>query len=363
MTKTLYPYIILFFLFCQTQVQSQHVQNPNVYVSDLLKEINRSSNTNHTKSLYLLQEALSLESKLADTTLANLYRTAGIIYKNNNSYYISLDYFYKQLILTQKIKPEESFFIENNIGNCYSLMNDKKKAREFWEKARKGFEEYIKTHDNIEPNFESSHIYNNLALLEKEEGNYAKSLEMLQKYKENNEALKDTTRMILASENIADVYMKLNENELALKELTEGLALAKMVSSNYYIIRLQTTIGSFLLENDYDQELAYTYLKTAFDLNKNYGFIDLQLITAEELMRYSEKKKDNEFYKKLLDQFPSLTKNEMRLCAFLRMNLSSKEISVLTKQSQNSIVVARSRLRKKLNLDESQNLNGYFMKF
>jgi hypothetical protein len=57
---------------------------------------------------------------------------------------------------------------------------------------------------------------------------------------------------------------------------------------------------------------------------------------------------DEDFYKKLLDKYPSLTKNELRLCVFLRQNLSSKEISAITQQSPHSIVVARSRLRKSL---------------
>lgn len=57
------------------------------------------------------------------------------------------------------------------------------------------------------------------------------------------------------------------------------------------------------------------------------------------------------FYPRLLEQFPGLTPNEKKLCAFLRMNLSSKDMSTITGQSVNSITVARSRLRKKLNIE------------
>ena len=59
----------------------------------------------------------------------------------------------------------------------------------------------------------------------------------------------------------------------------------------------------------------------------------------------------NGFYKKLLMDFPALTQNEIRLSAFIKMNMSTKEISAITRQSVNSITVARSRLRKKLNID------------
>jgi DNA-binding CsgD family transcriptional regulator len=63
-----------------------------------------------------------------------------------------------------------------------------------------------------------------------------------------------------------------------------------------------------------------------------------------------------DFYRKLSEQFPDLTPNELKLCAFLRLNMSTKEISSITFQSQNSIMVARSRLRQKLGITKDENL-------
>ena len=59
---------------------------------------------------------------------------------------------------------------------------------------------------------------------------------------------------------------------------------------------------------------------------------------------------DVDFYKRLQQKFPTLTPNERKLCAFLRLNLSSKDISSITGQSNHSVLVARTRLRKKLGL-------------
>ncbi|WP_300672135.1 tetratricopeptide repeat protein [Soonwooa sp.] len=75
------------------------------------------------------------------------------------------------------------------------------------------------------------------------------------------------------------------------------------------------------------------------------------------------KETHEDFYKKLLAKYPDLTRNEIRLCAFLKMNLSSKEISAITQQSYNSITIARHRLRKKLGIDENQNLTNYLLSF
>ena len=62
------------------------------------------------------------------------------------------------------------------------------------------------------------------------------------------------------------------------------------------------------------------------------------------------------FYNRLSKQFPDLTPNELRLCAFLRLNMTSKEISDITLQSTDSLKTARYRLRKKLDLDRENNL-------
>ncbi|MBK9176804.1 MAG: tetratricopeptide repeat protein [Flavobacteriales bacterium] len=57
------------------------------------------------------------------------------------------------------------------------------------------------------------------------------------------------------------------------------------------------------------------------------------------------------FYQTLQERFPELTPNERKLCAFLRLNMSTKDISAITQQTLNSITVARSRLRKKLEIE------------
>jgi tetratricopeptide (TPR) repeat protein len=62
---------------------------------------------------------------------------------------------------------------------------------------------------------------------------------------------------------------------------------------------------------------------------------------------------NSEFYNKLQSGFPELTTNEKRLAAFLKLDFSTKEISAITKQSPHSINIARTRLRKKLGLANS----------
>lgn len=65
------------------------------------------------------------------------------------------------------------------------------------------------------------------------------------------------------------------------------------------------------------------------------------------------------FYHELYKGHPDLTPNEVKICAFLRLNMSTKEISAITHQSVKSINMARFRLRKKLEMDRDENLIAY----
>lgn len=56
------------------------------------------------------------------------------------------------------------------------------------------------------------------------------------------------------------------------------------------------------------------------------------------------------FYENIREKYPDLTMNEKRLAAFLRLDMSTKEISSITKQTPHSINIARTRFRKKLDL-------------
>jgi tetratricopeptide (TPR) repeat protein len=71
----------------------------------------------------------------------------------------------------------------------------------------------------------------------------------------------------------------------------------------------------------------------------------------------------NDFYRHLTEKYPDLTPNELKLCAFLRLNMSTKEISSLTYQSENSIMVARTRLRQKLDISRNENLVTFLSQF
>ena len=70
---------------------------------------------------------------------------------------------------------------------------------------------------------------------------------------------------------------------------------------------------------------------------------------------------DKDFLKKLKTLHPLLTPNDLRLCAYLRLNLSSKEIAPLLNISVRSVEIKRYRLRKKMNLNHENGLAEYIL--
>jgi ligand-binding sensor domain-containing protein len=71
----------------------------------------------------------------------------------------------------------------------------------------------------------------------------------------------------------------------------------------------------------------------------------------------------SDFFKRIRDKFPQLTPKDLKLCAYLRLNLSSKEIAPLMNISVRGVEISRYRLRKKLELETDENLTDFFMNF
>jgi hypothetical protein len=69
------------------------------------------------------------------------------------------------------------------------------------------------------------------------------------------------------------------------------------------------------------------------------------------------------FLKRLKETYPQLTPKDQKLCTYLRLNLSTKEIVPLMNISVRGVEVGRYRLRKKLELSRDINLNEFMMNF
>ncbi len=96
----------------------------------------------------------------------------------------------------------------------------------------------------------------------------------------------------------------------------------------------------------------------------NY-LIDTNISSEQDwqLFEANFNKVHEQFLKHLIEKYPDLSQGDLKLAAYLRMNLSTKEIAQLLNITQRSVELKRYRLRKKMNLDGVINLSEYMIKY
>ncbi len=137
------------------------------------------------------------------------------------------------------------------------------------------------------------------------------------------------------------------EQELEFKKKELVLHVMNMIKKNQILSDLSEKLVQIETESR-SAESKDTLRKIARELKKT----DDEDVWKELSLRFKEV--HGEFYERLYQKFPSLTPNELRLCAFLRLNMSSKEIAGLTGQQISSLETARHRLRQKLGISNSE---------
>lgn len=93
--------------------------------------------------------------------------------------------------------------------------------------------------------------------------------------------------------------------------------------------------------------------------------LDSSIEDTEDWKRFEVNFKElhEDFFERLLKSYPSLTPKDLKLCAYLKMNLTTKEIAPLMGITIRGVEIHRYRLRKKLDMDSSDNLSNFLITF
>ena len=166
-------------------------------------------------------------------------------------------------------------------------------------------------------------------------------------FKQEKKAMTHKNEVIKIKAQHLEELIKLKNKELVSKTLA-------ITQNNDYKKKLIKRLEGFLnkVPDDVETELI--------DLLSEMSASEKSLHWKEFHKRFEEVHQD--FFKKILNTSPNLTPSELKLAAFVRLGLSTKEISILTNNNVSSIEVARSRLRKKMRLKTSDNLATYLSK-
>ncbi|WP_300668773.1 tetratricopeptide repeat protein [Soonwooa sp.] len=390
-----------------------------------LKIINNTASVyikqkNFKKGISLFESALKINETYNDKTLnATLYNNIGICHVEEKEYALAIYYYEQALKIRQDLNDKRGIAqCYNNLGKCYALSKDFGRAETYfsnaltlgkeigspesmvnslesltalydetgkYKEAYRNFSDMVKIKDSL---FNEQSLRNVAQVemkyaLDKQKENYESDLAIkeAQNTKQRFRAYMIAALLIgilgililwiyLQKSKIKNINLENEKLELERKNLS--LERNKLKEDIAYQDREMTSKVMFLLKKN---ELINSIADQLIELKKSAAAQNQNRI--QEMIMEMRQKKDNdvwtefethftkvnpEFYSKLQKMFPDLTPNEKKLCAFLKLNLSTKEISAITYQSVNSIMVSRTRLRKKLNIQgEDTNLTNFLM--
>ena len=175
-------------------------------------------------------------------------------------------------------------------------------------------------------------------------GYYKKQRKILLKQKEKELEIKQ-----LENEQQLMYYKNLDlQKDIESKNRELGMSAMNLVKRNELLGTIKKELGG---------------AKNLDDVTKVVKLINKNLNTTDDWKLFEEafNNTDKDFIKKLKKSHPNLTSNDLRLCTYLRLNLSSKEIAPLLNISLRSVEVKRYRLRKKMNLPHEASLTNYIL--
>ncbi len=177
----------------------------------------------------------------------------------------------------------------------------------------------------------------------------------LEKLKLKEEELKHQ-KQILQLELIAENKLKMQEYDKHMLEIQVQSKASEVAGKSLSIAKQSEMIESIqhVLDNEFDINQLKSKIKKSIKINainkKEWQSFEKNLMQSHE-----------EFVHKLSLQYPQLTSKDIKLCIYLKMNLSSKEIAPLLNISFRGVELHRYRLRKKLALHQDVSLSKFMI--
>ncbi len=166
---------------------------------------------------------------------------------------------------------------------------------------------------------------------------------------EKEAELKDRKIMELEKEKL--------HSELRHKSQEMANAMASIARKNETLINVKQELRNIYtrLNPGSEQRTAILSLQNSIDVS----------LQSDDVMKRFESEFDlvhNDFMKKLRSRYPDLSNNEVLLCAYIKMDLSTKEIAPLMNVSVRGMETMRYRIRKKFGLEREESLQEFLAK-
>jgi DNA-binding CsgD family transcriptional regulator len=171
---------------------------------------------------------------------------------------------------------------------------------------------------------------------------------------------KDNEMEILAQKNQEEIIRLQNEKlESELRHMNKELATSTVLilNKNEFISKVKDNLKS-MANKSVDTDAVRELSRIVHDIEGN-----LSSDADWEHFQVHFDKVHGDFSRRLRAEYHFLSPQDMKLSAYLRMNLSTKEIAHLLNISVRGVEISRYRLRKKLELDRSLNLQEFILNF
>lgn len=154
----------------------------------------------------------------------------------------------------------------------------------------------------------------------------------------------------LKSEQIGNLELQtgLKEQELVFQALAKAELTQLLQRMNDSLMPFKTRLARKKDQEEFSQVLSGISRETSRDPLSEFELLFRQL--------------HPDFYEKLLNRCPLLSKSELHISAMIRLNLSTKDMASLVNLSISTIETNRYHIRKKLGLDQGENLTVYLMR-
>jgi len=372
----------------------------------------------YNTALDYFNQSLSISKNINQKSLiATNYKNIGLVKSHFEEIEEAFTYFNNSLKLFEEISDlEGQVEIILTIGNQYYNINDFKKAYQSFIKVYS-----IATRANHWKHIAAA--AKGLSNTADKMKNYKLSLQYFKIYASYTDSIEQRQKIDLIAElqsrfkeDLQEKELQIAKNELTLSENQNKLNTLKLnllILSIFFIL-----IISFLILNRFRSQVKKERLireknSLIYEAQRELMEVDIQtkdndllnfaihLVQKNEMLQYLQKElkklpcasdeetiqriselsaaiKHNlslreeyeefkqkldssydDFFRRLRIKFPNLTKNDERLCAFLRLNLSSKEIAAINNTSIKAAEMSRYRLRKKMGLEYSELLPEY----
>ncbi|WP_412850780.1 transcriptional regulator [Chryseobacterium sp. PMSZPI] len=313
------------------------------------KQMNPSQTKNSDSLQIIKKKIMGVKPNIVSYTRIADKFIAKKIHLDSAEYYMN-----KAFMYSKDASDTEKGIALFSYGDLYNVKGNKEKALEYYFKSLDIFQKGKDRRSLLT-------VYDTISSVYKSLNEIDKSSQYLRAYTALNDSIIKNQKEGL---NLAvDTLMELNKKEKDHERNVFYLIILALITSSvlllYFIrkIYIKKTLKKAELLKEIKTETEVLKLK----VNDSFDEIIQLMKSRSPLFLKRFKEVYCEFYEKLITHTPELTEHDIKFCAYMKLNLTNKEICNCENISLRGVETKRYRLKKKLNLSKNTELQKWIL--